>query len=154
MYQDHTHIKPIVCPAAKLHLAVLVIKREPSDVNLTGGLEDAWWDVGALPITCDHHISLISSIKSFTGTEYQGVKDCQGLLGLPVIHEYVRFPEAGGWYPNILDIAILGLIPPHVAVNPLLKHHTVVWMVNCHLQARQHKYVEQNTSELKTTQVC
>ena len=35
-----THLEAVVGPAPKLHLAVLVIKREPGDVNLTRGLED------------------------------------------------------------------------------------------------------------------
>ena len=35
-----THLEAIVGPAPELHLAVLVIKRKPGDVNLTRGLED------------------------------------------------------------------------------------------------------------------
>ena len=37
-----THLQPVVGPAAKLHLAVLVIKWEPGDVDLTGRLEDPY----------------------------------------------------------------------------------------------------------------
>ena len=41
-----THLEPVVGPAAKLHLAVLVIKWEPGDVDLTRGLEDPWvWGI-------------------------------------------------------------------------------------------------------------
>ena len=34
------HLKTIVCPASKFHLAVLVVKREPRDVNKAGGLKN------------------------------------------------------------------------------------------------------------------
>ena len=37
-----THLQPVVGPAPKLHLAVLVIKWEPGDVDLTRGLEDPY----------------------------------------------------------------------------------------------------------------
>ena len=40
VYLSVTHLEAIVGPAPELHLAVLVIKREPGDVNLTRGLED------------------------------------------------------------------------------------------------------------------
>ena len=35
------HLKAVIRPTSELHLAVLVIKREPSDVDGTGGHEDA-----------------------------------------------------------------------------------------------------------------
>ena len=35
-----SNLKSIVGPASKLHLTILVIKREPSDVNWTGGFEN------------------------------------------------------------------------------------------------------------------
>ena len=41
------HLKSVIRPAAKLHVAVLVVEGEPSDVDLAGGLEDAGRDVGA-----------------------------------------------------------------------------------------------------------
>ena len=58
-----TYIESIVGPAAELHLAVLIIKRKPRDVNLTGGLEDARRNVGTLPVTGHDHVGLIGSIK-------------------------------------------------------------------------------------------
>ena len=41
------HLETVIRPAAKLHVAVLVVEGEPSDVDLAGGLEDAGRDVGA-----------------------------------------------------------------------------------------------------------
>ena len=38
-YKRMSHLKTIVGPASKLHLAVLVVKREPRDVNQAGGLK-------------------------------------------------------------------------------------------------------------------
>ena len=38
-YKRMRHLKTIVGPASKLHLAVLVVKREPCDVNEAGGLK-------------------------------------------------------------------------------------------------------------------
>ena len=42
-----THLESVIRPAAKLHVAVLVVEGEPSDVDLAGGLEDAGRNVGA-----------------------------------------------------------------------------------------------------------
>ena len=42
MCPSATHLQPVVGPAAKLHLAVLVIKWEPGDVDLARGLEDPY----------------------------------------------------------------------------------------------------------------
>ena len=44
----------------------------------------------------------------------------QNILLLPVIHEYVRFPEPGGRHPDVLHVVVLGRVPPHVGVSPLL----------------------------------
>ena len=40
---------------------------------------------------------------------------------VPVVHEDVRFPEGGRWNPDVFDMVVLGDIPPHVGVCPLLK---------------------------------
>ena len=77
-----TYIESVVGPTSKLQQTVLVVKREPGDVNLTRRFENPWakknkhfhyktirnqeytWgNVGAHPATRDHHIGLISSIK-------------------------------------------------------------------------------------------
>ena len=44
----------------------------------------------------------------------------QNILLLPVVHEYVRFPEPGGRHPDVLHVVVLGRVPPHVGVSPLL----------------------------------
>ena len=82
-----SNLKSIVGPASKLHLTVLVVKREPSDVNWTGGFENTFIirfyslevfhikkcftgrDVGALPSTGHHHVGLVSRVERFAGAE-------------------------------------------------------------------------------------
>ena len=63
------YLESVVGPAPKLHLTVLVIEREPGDVNFTGGHEDARWDVGAAPAARHHHIRGVRPIKCFAGAE-------------------------------------------------------------------------------------
>jgi hypothetical protein len=43
-------------------------------------------------------------------------------LDLPIVHEQVRCPDVSGWYPDILNIPILGGVPPQVGIIPLLKY--------------------------------
>ena len=38
----------------------------------------------------------------------------------PVVHEDVRFPQGAGRHPDVLEAAVLGLVPDHVSVLPLL----------------------------------
>ena len=74
-----SHLKTIVRPASELHLAVLVVKREPRDVDQTGGLkkikschkmsqrgtylEYSWGDVRAVALIGDDHICRIRPVK-------------------------------------------------------------------------------------------
>ena len=71
------HLEPVVSPATELHLAVLVIKWEPGDVYLTGGLEDAWWDVGTDTLASHHHVGRIGPIKGLTGAAIRSVVTVQ-----------------------------------------------------------------------------
>ena len=64
--QNMSHLKPVIRPTSKLHLAVLVVEGEPGDVNLAGGHEDAGRDVGAQPLVRHHHISRVGPIKGLT----------------------------------------------------------------------------------------
>ena len=64
-----SYIKSIIGPAPKLHFAILIIKRKPSDINLTARLENARRNVCALPITGHHNIGLVGPIKCFTCAE-------------------------------------------------------------------------------------
>ena len=66
IFEAATHIKPVIRPTSKLHLAVLVVEGEPGDVDLAGGHEDAGGDVGAQPLVRHHHISRVGPIKGFT----------------------------------------------------------------------------------------
>ena len=69
IFETATHIKPVIRPTSKLHLAVLVVEGEPGDVNLAGGHEDAGRDVGAQPLVRHHHICRVGSVKGLTRTE-------------------------------------------------------------------------------------
>ena len=64
----HNYLKPVVGPTSKLHLTILIIEREPGDVDLAGGHEDPGGDVGALSLMGDHHVSWVGSVKGFTCT--------------------------------------------------------------------------------------
>ena len=56
------HLEPVVRPAPELHLAVLVVEGEPRDVDLAGGLEDAWGNVVAATVAGDYHIGGVSAV--------------------------------------------------------------------------------------------
>ena len=62
-----SYLESIIGPASKLHVAVLVIKREPSDVNGTRGHKYARGNVGAETLTRDHHIGGVGGVKCLTG---------------------------------------------------------------------------------------
>ena len=68
------YLKSIICPASKLHITVLVIKREPCDVNLTRGLENTRRNVGTAPSISHHHIGREGAIKLLISTATISVK--------------------------------------------------------------------------------
>ena len=70
-----SHLKPVICPASKLHLTVLVVEGKPGDVDLASRHEDAGGDVRAFPLRCHHHICWIGPIKCFAGTGRGRIKD-------------------------------------------------------------------------------
>ena len=67
-YKD-TYIKPVVGPAAELHVAVLIVEGEPGDVDLAGGLEEAGGDVEAVAVAAHNNIRLVSPIKLLVRAE-------------------------------------------------------------------------------------
>ena len=58
-----------VGPWAKLEVALLVIKRKPCDVNLTGGLEDTRRDKETAAFAAHHHVCGVRPVKLLVGTE-------------------------------------------------------------------------------------
>ena len=44
---------------------------------------------------------------------------------VPVVHEDVRLPKLVGRHPDVLDAAVLALVPPHVHVIPFLKTDSI-----------------------------
>ena len=79
-----TYFVAIVGPAAKLHVAVLVVEWEPSDIDLAGGLEDARRDVGQHPSVPDHNLDWISAVKSFVGAAKHTQKTTQFQICWPI----------------------------------------------------------------------
>ena len=59
----HFYLKSIVGPASKLHITILVIEGEPSDVNLTGGFEYSRRNISTPALVSHHHVGGESSIK-------------------------------------------------------------------------------------------
>ncbi len=70
-----SHLAAVVGPAAKFHLAVLVVEGEPGDVDLAGGLEDAGWDVGAAPLARQHHVRRVRAVEGLVRTDRERKKD-------------------------------------------------------------------------------
>lgn len=55
----------IISPAAKLHLATLVVEGKPGDVDFAGALEDARWHVQARAVVPHHHVRWIRAVEPF-----------------------------------------------------------------------------------------
>lgn len=62
-----THLKAIVGPGAKLHLATLIVEGEPGDVDFARGLEDAGRHVEAAAIVTHHHVGGIGAVEALVG---------------------------------------------------------------------------------------
>lgn len=62
-----TYLKSIISPASELHLASLVVEREPSDIDFARRLKDARWDVHAGAILPNHNVRRIGTVKSLVG---------------------------------------------------------------------------------------
>ena len=58
-----------VGPWAELEVALLVVKRKPCDVNLTGGLEDTRRDKETAAFAAHHHVCRVRPVKLFIGPE-------------------------------------------------------------------------------------
>jgi hypothetical protein len=63
------YLESVVSPAAEFHVAVLVIKGKPSDVNLAGRLKNSGWNVSALPSVGHHHVRRVGAVKGLVGTD-------------------------------------------------------------------------------------
>ena len=66
-----THHKAVVGPRSELHGTLLVVEREPGDVDLAGAFEDAGRDVIATAVVAHHHVRLVSVVKSLVCTTKQ-----------------------------------------------------------------------------------
>ena len=73
-------LEAVVSPASKLHVTVLVIEGEPSDVNGTWGHEDARGNVGAETLTRDNNIGGVGGVKCLTGAVNKECKASARLL--------------------------------------------------------------------------
>ena len=57
------YLESIVGPASKLHITILVIEGEPSNVNLTSGFEYSRRNISTPALVGHHHVGGESSIK-------------------------------------------------------------------------------------------
>ena len=62
----------IVGPTSKFHLALLIVKREPGDIDFASAFEDAWRYVVAGPIMSNNNVRLERIVKSFVSAENVG----------------------------------------------------------------------------------
>ena len=68
-----------------------------------------WGDVGTGALAGDHHVGGVGGVESLAGA---------------VVHQDVGLPERVGRHPDVLDVVVLGRVPPHVGVSPLLQSHS------------------------------
>ena len=66
---ESSYLKSIVGPASKLHITILIIEREPSDVNLTGGFEYSRRNVSTAALVRHNNVGWESSIKLLVSAE-------------------------------------------------------------------------------------
>ena len=62
-------LEAVVCPATKLHVAVLIVEREPRNVDLAGRFEDPGRDVSASAAVVDHHVDWVRPVEGLVGAE-------------------------------------------------------------------------------------
>ena len=62
------YLKSVVGPTTKFHFALLFIKREPSDVNLTGAFKNSWRDVIATAVISYDDICRVRPVEPLIGT--------------------------------------------------------------------------------------
>lgn len=62
------YLVAVVGPGSELHVTVLVVKGEPSDVYLACALEDARRDVQATAVMRDHHVCLVRPVETLIRT--------------------------------------------------------------------------------------
>ena len=63
------YLKSIVGPASELHITILIIEWEPSNVNLTSRFENSRRNVSTTSCICHHDIGWECSIELLIGTE-------------------------------------------------------------------------------------
>lgn len=71
------YLVAVVGPGSELHVTVLVVKGEPSDVYLACALEDARRDVQATAVMRDHHVCLERPVETLIRTN---VSSCMYVL--------------------------------------------------------------------------
>ena len=66
---QNVYLKSIVGPASELHITILIIEWEPSNVNLTSRFENSRRNVSTTSCICHHDIGWECSIELLIGTE-------------------------------------------------------------------------------------
>ena len=64
-----TNHESVVGPASELHGAVLIVEREPGDIDLTRALEDPWRDQFAAAVVAHYDVRLVRVVETLVGTE-------------------------------------------------------------------------------------
>ena len=68
VFETVVYLVAVVGPGSELHVTVLVVKGEPSDVYLACALEDARRDVQATAVMRDHHVCLERPVETLIRT--------------------------------------------------------------------------------------
>ena len=61
----YIHLPARIGPGTELHLALLVIKGKPSDVNLASGFEDTRRDIKTVATAVNYNLGLKSPVETF-----------------------------------------------------------------------------------------
>ena len=76
------YLKSIIRPTSKFHFAILIVKREPCNINFTSWFEYSRRNICTATTACNHYICWIRSIKCFIRTieQEEGEENCNTSL--------------------------------------------------------------------------
>ena len=93
------YLESVVGPRSEFQLALLIIEREPGDVDLAGAAEDAGRDVIAAAVAAHHHIRLVRAVEFLIGTFQMKFNKNSLMINFPIFKEkhevdsIKKFPE-------------------------------------------------------------
>lgn len=62
------YLKPVISPAAKFHITLLIVKRKPRDIDLARTFEYTGWYKSTTTVAVHHHVSRVRAVETFVST--------------------------------------------------------------------------------------